>query len=113
MTLSAITAMNTGPCRRSVQWCTVAGVALITVDDVGLGEAWDLWRQGMSLDGLSLWGVSILLAVSLFLLAYPRILSFLVLGFGRLIENPRSERVIRLLGVVLLLSGFHFDLLAS
>jgi hypothetical protein len=43
----------------------------------------------------------------------PPILRGAVLGFGVLLENKRTERVIRWAGVMLLVGGFHFDLLAG
>jgi hypothetical protein len=36
-----------------------------------------------------------------------------LLGFGVILENKRTERVIRWSGVMLLIGGFHFDLLAG
>ena len=97
--------------RTSNSYVASIGTALILAFVILPVLVWPIFgRQGAR--NVIVW-ISILLAASLVLLAYPRILSFLVLGFGRLIENSRSERVVRLLGVVLLLSGFHFDLLAS
>jgi hypothetical protein len=173
-----------------------AAVALVSVDDLGLWEAWTWWFQGVPLDSVSLWGVPILwwgrigktaaflggmtvildivgpesirafgrrvkttgaedvtftiagigaaamlgfiivpllvwpffgregarialvamatlIFATLFLLAYPKVIMAAILGFARLLENPLAERIVRTVGVVFLLAGFHFDLLAT
>jgi hypothetical protein len=43
----------------------------------------------------------------------PGISTALVRGIATLLERPRSERVVRWVSVILLIAGFHFDLLAS
>lgn len=49
--------------------------------------------------------------VTLFL--FPRVTNWVIRGMGRLLQNPELEPRVRWGSVVLLMVGFHFDLLAS
>ncbi|WP_344933035.1 hypothetical protein [Sphaerisporangium flaviroseum] len=56
----------------------------------------------------------IALGVGIFgLIVVPAAAGFLAGGVAGLLENPRTERLVRWIGVILLVVGFHFDLLAS